>query len=71
MIRLGLSADQALYELYDMNDAATDQRDVYDDPAYAQRREAMRERIDAFWAAQRERYPAEVRSFQNGTGFNT
>jgi arylsulfatase A-like enzyme len=70
MIRLGLSADQALYELYDMNDAATDQRDVYDDPAYAGRREQMRERIDGFWAAQRERYPGQVRSFQNGTGFN-
>lgn len=41
-----------LYELYDMKDAAPDLRDVYDDPAYADVRTAMRDRLDTWWNRQ-------------------
>jgi arylsulfatase A-like enzyme len=63
LIRLARGEEPALYELYDMHDPMGEVRNVFDDPACRAKRNEMKERLDAWWAVQKQNYPREIKSF--------
>jgi len=65
LIRLA-RGDQALYELYDLRDDIPEVRNVYCDPSYAVECAEMQASLDAWYIAQRAKYPDRVVSYRIG-----
>lgn len=64
LIRLARGDDEAIYELYDMNDEITEVRNVFGDPEYQDSETRLKAELDEWWAQQSERYPDDIKSYR-------
>jgi arylsulfatase A-like enzyme len=63
LIRLARGEDNPLYELYDMRHEPVEVRNVFERPAYQDKRETLQADLDTWSAGQSAAYPDEVRSY--------
>jgi arylsulfatase A-like enzyme len=68
LVRLAEGPLAAHYELYDMNDEVPEVRNVFEDPAYAAVRDALKADLDAWWAKQAARYPDPLIDYHRRDG---
>jgi arylsulfatase A-like enzyme len=60
LMRLACGEDEAVYEMYDMNDEVVEVRNIYEDISYEKEKKILKKQLDSWWEDQSKKYPQRI-----------